>query len=114
MTAAFCQGWLQGCEGRCAARGAQGRPSELGPCTPGGCVPKPGLCRLPGSALSLPRELPTALRGEAVGGRSDSCQGRVLVLLRGYCVGQGCSKLQITPGHLWKRLLKRKVKVRVT
>ena len=29
-----------------------------------------GLCRLPGSALSLPGELPRALRGEAAGGRS--------------------------------------------
>ena len=76
MTAAFCWGRLQGCEGRCAARGAQGRPSELGPCTPGGCVLGQGLCHLPGSPLSLPGELPTALRGEAVGGRSDPRQDR--------------------------------------
>ena len=61
MVAAFSQGWPKGCEGRCAGRGAQGCPSEQGPCTPGGCVLGQGLCRLPGSALSLPGELPTAL-----------------------------------------------------
>ena len=99
MTAAFCQGWLQGCEGRCAARGAQGHPSELGPCTPGACVLGQGLCHLPGSALSLPGELPTALWGEGEGGRSSPCQGRVLLLLRGCSRDQGCSQLQITPQH---------------
>ena len=39
MTTAFSQGQLQGYEAGCAARGAQGCPSEQGPCTPGGCVP---------------------------------------------------------------------------
>ena len=69
MMAAFFQGQLQRCEGGCAARGAQGCPSEQGPCTPGSCVLGQGLCRLPGSALSLPGELPTALWGEAMGRR---------------------------------------------
>ena len=68
------------CEGGCAGRGAQGCPSEQGPCTPGGCVLGQGLCRLPGSALSLHGELPTALWGEAVGGRGDSQQEAKKVL----------------------------------
>ena len=114
MTAAFFQGWLQGCEGGCAARGAQGCPSQQGPCTPGGCVLGQGLCRLPGSALSLPGELPTVLWGEGVGGRSSPCQGRVLLLLRGCCMGQGCSQLQITPGHWQRQHFKRKVKAGAT
>ena len=54
MTAALCCGQLQGYEARCAARGAEGCPSEQGPCTPEGCVLGHGLCCLPGSALSLP------------------------------------------------------------
>ena len=80
MVGAFSQGWPKGCEGGCAGRGAQGCPSEQGPCTPGGCVLGQGLCRLPGSALSLPGELPTALWGEAVGGRGDSQQEAKKVL----------------------------------
>ena len=35
MTAAFFLEWLQRCEGGCADKGAQGCPSEQGPCTPG-------------------------------------------------------------------------------
>ena len=97
MVAPFSQGWPKGCEARCAGRGAQGCPSQQGPCTPGGCVLGQGLCRLPGSALSLPGEIPTALWGEAVGGRSYPCQGRVLLLLRGGCMGQDGSQLQVTP-----------------
>ena len=97
VMAALSQGLLQGCEAGCAARGAEGCPSEQGPCTPGGCVPGQGLCRLPGSALSLPGELPMTPWGEAVGGRSHSLQGRVLVS-RGRSVGQGCSQLQIPTG----------------
>ena len=98
VMAAFSQGLLQGCEAGCAARGAEGCPSEQGPCTPGGCVPGQGLCRLPGSALSLPGELPMTRWGEAVGGRSHPLQGRVLVS-RECSVGQGCSRLQIPTGH---------------
>ena len=93
------QGWPKGCEAGCAGRGAQGCPSEQGPFTPGGCVLGQGLCRLPGSALSLPGELPTGLWGEGVGGRSDLQQGRVLLLLRECCMGRGCSQLQLTPVH---------------
>ena len=100
MMAALCCGWLQGCEARNAARGAEGCPSEQGPCTPGGCALGQGLCCLPGSALSLPGELPTALWGEAVGGRRDSHQGRVLLLSGGCCLAQGCSQLHITPRTL--------------
>ena len=74
--AAFSQGWLQGCEGGCAARGAQGCPSKQGPCSPGGCVLGQGPCHLPGSALSLPGELPTEVRGEAVRRRSDPLAGQ--------------------------------------
>ena len=68
------------CEAGCAARGAQGCPSEQGPCTPGGCVLGQGLCHLPGSALSLPGELPTVLWGEAVAARGDSQQEAKTVL----------------------------------
>ena len=55
----------------CAAGGAAGCPGlwcRAGslPC-PRGCVPGQGLCRLPGSALSLPGELPRALRGDVWG-----------------------------------------------
>ena len=129
MVAAFSQGWPKGCEGGCAARGAQGRPSELGPCTPGACVLGQGLCHLPGSALSLPGELPTALRGEAVGGRNDhrqdnaghgragqgrAGQGRVRLLLGGCCVGQVCSQLHITTRKLPRGCFKGKVKAGVT
>ena len=54
-------------------------PSRV-PAPPGGCVLGQGLCRLPGSALSLPGELPTVLWGEAVGGRGDSQQEAKKVL----------------------------------
>ena len=114
MTAAFFQGQLQGCEGGCAGRGAQGCPSEQGPCTSGGCVLGQGLCCLPGSALSMPWELPTVLWGEGMGGRSSPCQGRVLLLLRGFCMGQGCSQLQITPQRWQRQYFKRKVKAGAT
>ena len=52
----------------CAAGGAAGCPvlwCRAGSLLcPRGCVPGQGLCRLPGSALSLPGELRRALRGE--------------------------------------------------
>ena len=114
MTAAFFPEWLQWCEAGCAARAAQGCPSQPGPCTLGGCVLRQGLCRLPGSALSLPGELPMTLWGEGMGRRSDPCQGRVLLLLRGCCMGQGCLQLQITPRHWQSQRFKRKVKAGAT
>jgi len=58
---------------------------------PRGCVLGQGLCCLPGTAIRLPGELTTAKRGEAMGGRSDPWQGRVL-LLHG-------SGLLIAPDH---------------
>ena len=51
----------------------------------------------PGSALSLRRELLMALWGETMAGNIDPRQGKVLLLLRGCCVGQCCSQLPITP-----------------
>ena len=55
----------------CAAGGAAGCPGlwcRAGSLLcPRGCVPGQGLCRLPGSALSLPGELPRALRGDVWG-----------------------------------------------
>ena len=55
----------------CAAGGAAGCPGlwcRAGSLLcPRGCVPGHGLCRLPGSALSLPGELPRALRGDVWG-----------------------------------------------
>ena len=80
MMAAFFQEGLQGCDAGCAARAIQSCSSDQGPCSPGCYVLGQGFSRLPGSALSLPGELPTALWGEAVGGRSDPRQGRVLLL----------------------------------
>ena len=61
--------------------GAQGCGAEQGPCCAPhrGCVPGQGLCRLPGSALSLPGELPRALRGD-VWGEGAPRQGRDLLL----------------------------------
>ena len=46
---------------------------------PRGCVPGQGLCHLPGSALSLPGELPRALQGD-VWGEGAPRQGRGLLL----------------------------------
>ena len=82
---------------RGCSQGCPGLSLRAGSLQPRGCVLGQGLCRLPGSALSLPGELPTALWGEAVWGRRDPRQGRVLLLWRGCCVGQGCSQLHITP-----------------
>ena len=63
----------------CAAGGAAGCPGlwcRAGSLLcPRGCVPGQGLCRLPGSALSLPGELPRALRGD-VWGEGAPRQGR--------------------------------------
>jgi len=67
----------------CAAGGAAGCPGlwcRAGSLLcPRGCVPGQGLCRLPGSALSLPGELPRALRGD-VWGEGAPRQGRGLLL----------------------------------
>ena len=110
---------LQRSEAGCAARGAQGCPSERGPCTPGGCVPGQGLCRLPGSAPSLPRELPTALQGEGVHGRSDpqhgragmskAGQGKVFLLSGECCLCQGFSPLQLSLMTFQSGLLKKHI-----
>lgn len=93
-------GMAGGCEVRCAARGAQGCPSEQGSCTPGSCDQGQGPCHQPGSALSLPRELPMVLWGEAVGGRRDPRWGRVLLLSRGCCADKDFSQLHIIPRTL--------------
>ena len=65
---------------------------------------------LPRSALSLPGEIPMVLWGEAVGGKTG--QGRVLLVVRRCCVGQGCSKSH--SGHWEKQHFKRKVKAGTT
>ncbi len=62
---------------------------------PRGCVPGQGLCRLPGSALSLPGELPRALRGD-VWGEGAPWQGRGLLLPQ-LLPGAGGSQLRCTP-----------------
>ena len=62
---------------------------------PRGCVPGQGLCRLPGSALSLPGELPRALRGD-VWGEGAPRQGRGLLLPQ-LLPGAGGSQLRCTP-----------------
>ena len=82
----------------CAAGGAAGcsglwcRAGSL--LCPRGCVPGQGLCRLPGSALSLPGELPRALRGD-VWGEGTPRQGRGL-LLQQLLPGAGGSQLHCT------------------
>ena len=77
----------------CAARGAAGCPGlwcRAGSLLcPRGCVPGQGLCRLPGSALSLPGELPRALRGD-VWGEGAPRQGRAgAFYCHSCCLGQG-------------------------
>ena len=96
-----------GFEDRCAPVGAQGCPSEQGHCAPAGRAPGQGLCRLTGSALSLPRERPSKLRGEPVGGsRAGSL-----------CCPEGAAwvtaaQTSTSPGgHLQRVILKRDVKV---
>ena len=78
--------------------GTQDCRAEQGPCCallcPRGCVPGQGLCRLPGSALSLPGELPRALRGD-VWGEGDPRQGRGLQLPQ-LLPGAGGSQLHCT------------------
>ena len=96
------------------SQGCPGPSFRAGSLHPRGCVLGQGLCRLPGSALSLPRELPTMLQGEAAVGRCDSWQGRVLLQWRGCCMGQSCSQLAITPGHLQRVLLKKDIEAAFT
>ena len=89
----------------CAAGGAAGCPGlwcRAGSLLcPRGCVPGQGLCRLPGSALSLPGELPRALRGD-VWGEGAPRQGRGLLLpqlLPGAGGSQICCKQKCFQGH---------------
>ena len=77
----------------CAAGGAAGCPGlwcRAGSLLcPRGCVPGQGLCRLPGSALSLPGELPRALWGD-VWGEGAPRQGRAgAFCCHSCCLGQG-------------------------
>jgi len=77
----------------CAAGGAAGCPGlwcRAGALLcPRGCVPGQGLCRLPGSALSLPGELPRALRGDVLGEGAPR-QGRAgAFCCHSCCLGQG-------------------------
>ena len=77
----------------CAGGGAAGCPGlwcRAGSLLcPRGCVPGQGLCRLPGSALSLPGELPRALRGD-VWGEGAPRQGRAgAFCCNSCCLGQG-------------------------
>ena len=82
----------------CAAGGAAGCPGlwcRAGSLLcPRGCVPGQGLCRLPGSALSLPGELPRALRGD-VWWEGAPRQGRGLLLPQ-LLPGAGGSQLRCT------------------
>ena len=77
--------------------GAQGCGAEQGPCCAPhrGCVPGQGHCRLPGSALSLPGELPRALWGD-MWGEGAPQQGRGLLLPQ-LLPGAGGSQLRCTP-----------------
>ena len=83
----------------CAAGGAAGCPGlwcRAGSLLcPRGCVPGQGLCRLPGSALSLPGELPRVLRG-VVRGEGAPRQGRGLLLPQ-LLPGAGGSLLRCIP-----------------
>ena len=85
---AACSGMAAGC----AAGGAAGCPGlwcRAGSLLcPRGCVPGQGLCRLPGSALSLPGELPRVLRGD-VWGEGAPRQGRAgAFCCHSCCLGQ--------------------------
>ena len=53
-----------------------------------------------------------ALWGEAVGGRRDPHQGRVLLLSGGCCLAQGCSQLHITPRTLAEAAFQKHIKAR--
>jgi len=64
------------------------------PAEPQGLCAGQGLCRLPGSALSLPGELPRALRGD-VWGEGAPRQGRGLLLPQ-LLPGAGGSQLHCT------------------
>ncbi len=110
MTVVFAQERIQGgCAGGCAGRGAQGCPSEQGPCAPGAvCWGRDSASA--GLSTQPARGAPHGVWGEAVGGRRDPHQGWVLLLLRGCCVGQGCSQLHVTTGKLPRGCFKRKVK----
>ena len=59
------------------------------PAEPQGLCAGQGLCRLPGSALSLPGELPRALRGD-VWGEGAPRQGRGLLLPQLLPGARGC------------------------
>ena len=58
-----------------------------------------GLCRLPRSAPSLPREPPHSAAGRSCGWKERPLakQVRILLLSTWCCASQGCSQLQITP-----------------
>ena len=55
--------------------------------------------------LSACRGAPVRLQGEFVGGRSEPCQGNVLVQLSACCIGQGCWQLLLMPTSFPRRLL---------
>jgi len=71
---AACSIWAAGCAAPLQP-GAQGCPADQVPAVP------QGLCCLPGSALSLPRELPRALRGDVSGEGAPSRAGQGVGLL---------------------------------
>ena len=75
--AACSQGWLQGCEGGCAARGAQGCPSEQGPCALSVCQ---GWTLLPARVSTQPAwDHLMVLGGETVG------ENETLARARSFC-----------------------------
>ena len=66
------------------------------PAEPQGLCAGQGLCRLPGSALSLPGELPRALRGD-VWGEGAPRQGRAgAFCCHSCCLGQGTYSLRFS------------------
>ena len=71
---AACSIWAAGCAAPLQP-GAQGCPADQVPAVP------QGLCCLPGSALSPPRELPRALRGDVSGEGAPSRAGQGMGLL---------------------------------
>ena len=72
----FSQGGLQGSECGCAPMGAQGCPSEQGPCTPGGCVPGQGT--LPPARVSTQpaRRHPHGAAGRSCGWKEQPLAGQ--------------------------------------
>ena len=114
MTAAFSQGQLQGYEAGCAARGAQGCPSEQGPCTPGGCVLGRDSAACQGQHSACPGSSPWRC-GEKVW-----VEGETPIRAGSFCCQEGAAWLRAAhsctspPRHWQRQLFKKHIKAGAT